>query len=165
MQHGGMGGGGVPRVQLPGGQGGGMPGGGGGMPPGAGGQSPSGPLPPELAGKIDPTNEMQMTLLQRADSLTEQEGAAILEALMSRPGAAQAMMKLLPELGFIIEGAMGSAGGGQGGGMPPPGGMPAGAGGGAPPPPQMAGGMPGGGMPGGGGAPGGPPGASRLSRI
>lgn len=156
-------GGGVPRVQMPGGGGppGGAPGGmppqgGGGMGGGMGGGPPapgaSGqPVPPELMGKVDPSNEMQMEMLRRADMLSEQEGAALLEAIMSDPAASQAMMKLLPELGFIIEAAQGGGGMPQGQpGMPPQNG-------GAPPAPSPR-------PP--GSAPGGmPPGGSRLAGL
>lgn len=162
-------GGGVPRVQMPG-NGGGAPG--GGMPPGAGGggmppgggmggsPGPGGPAPPDMMAQIDPNNPMQMELLQRADSMSEQEGAALLEAVLTNPLATQAIRKLVPELGFILDQAQGAGAGapaGAGGPMPPTGGMPPQ---GAPPPGGS--GMPPG-MPAGGGAP--PPELPQRSRL
>lgn len=155
----GQGGGVVPRVQMPGGApGGGMGAGMGGAAPApqmGGGAPGMGGAPGGMPPGLNPNDPEQRKFLQRLDSMTEQEGEALLTAVMSSPLAAQAMRKLLPELAFILDMA---GGGGPPGGAPDP--MAGMTRGGAP------GGM-GGGMGGGGGMPPRPPGGSgsRLSSI
>jgi len=76
----------------------------GAMPmPADGGAPPGGVMqvPPEFAQHIDPNNQMQMTLLQRVDKLTPQDGEAIKSGIS--PAAVQVLKKVLPELGFMLD--------------------------------------------------------------
>ncbi|MER8967723.1 hypothetical protein NKI25_18710 [Mesorhizobium sp. M0808] len=72
-------------------------------------------LPPELQRNIDPKNPVQALLLKRLDALSDEEQEALLGGVDE--GAAQALKKLLPEVGFVIDYMMQQAGGGgdQGG--------------------------------------------------
>ncbi|MER9217860.1 hypothetical protein NKI48_02845 [Mesorhizobium sp. M0644] len=67
-------------------------------------------LPPELQRNIDPKNPVQALLLKRLDALSDEEQAALLGGVDE--GAAQALKKLLPEVGFVIDYMMQQAGGG-----------------------------------------------------
>jgi|GEM_PF-6693627 len=91
---------------------------GAGAPPPGGAPGAGGPqqLPPEMAQHIDPNNQMQMQLMQRVDKLSPQDAEAINTGVS--PPAAQALKKILPELGFLID-MIGQPGGGAPGGAPP----------------------------------------------
>ncbi|MES0207941.1 hypothetical protein NKJ93_02425 [Mesorhizobium sp. M0028] len=71
-------------------------------------------LPPELQRNIDPKNPVQALLLKRLDALSDEEQAALLGGVDE--GAAQALKKLLPEVGFVIDYMMQQAAGGEHGG-------------------------------------------------
>lgn len=69
---------------------------------------------PETAssGSLDPNNAMQGELLRRLRTLSPQEQQALVTGIS--PPAAAVLKKLLPEIGFVIDRAIG-------GGMPRPG--------------------------------------------
>lgn len=105
-----------PHAPAP--QGGPMPPPAAAAPGASGAPQPGAPMqvPPQFAQHIDPNNPVQMLLLQRIDRLTPQDGQA-LETGIS-PQAAQALKKVIPEVGFLID----MIHGGQGqGGAPQPG--------------------------------------------
>lgn len=84
-------------------------------------------VPPEIARHIDPNNPLQMTLLQRIDTLTPQDGQALQTGIS--PQAAAVLKKVIPEVGFLID-MIHAAPQGVGGAMPM-------GGGGAAPPRQQ----------------------------
>jgi len=136
-------GGGIPRVQMPGGPGGAPPAGGGAPPMQGGGMPPMGGGMGGAPGGAGGDPRMKQMIFERANQMTEEEGMALVEALTASPAAAMALKKLIPELSEPIDMLMQSGAGGQGGAPgvpPPPGGMSAGAmpsmggGGGMPPP-------------------------------
>jgi hypothetical protein len=67
-----------------------------GAPQGAGAQQ----VPPEFAQHIDPSNEFQMTLLQRIDKLGPQDEQAIAAI---PPQAVAVLKKVLPEIAFLLD--------------------------------------------------------------
>jgi hypothetical protein len=74
-------------------------------------------VPADLARHIDPKNPLQMLLMQRVDKLQPPE----LQALAQMPpAAAQALKKIIPELGMLIDKYILNQGGDQGqpGAMP-----------------------------------------------
>lgn len=102
------------------------------MPPGQGGGQPQ--IPPELVGHVDPNNKIQMLLLQRVDSLSEQDAKQFFDGI--QPPALMILKRIIPELGFMIDAMLKQM---QMGGAAQPGGgapMPA-PGGGAPPAPPV----------------------------
>lgn len=107
-----------------------------GQPPQGGAPQQGGPnqVPPEFARHIDPSNAIQMLLLQRVDKLNDADGAALQSGIS--PQAAQVLKKIIPEVGFLLDMIHAGQAPGQGAPMPQPGGVPQPQPGGAPMQPQ-----------------------------
>lgn len=114
--------GGAPQPQA-------QPQGNGGLPPGVQGVN----VPANVAGQINPNNPVQKLLLQRVDALQPQDLQALSTGVS--PQAAQALKKVFPEIGFLIDMIGSPQGGGGPGGMPQQAGAPGAPGSG--PAPQM----------------------------
>lgn len=69
-------------------------------------------IPPEVMAQIDPNDPFQQTLLERAGELAPQEISAMKAGIT--PQAVDALKKIIPEIGFLLDLC------GQGGGMPQP---------------------------------------------